>query len=135
MAQEVSALAKKWLTSSSNCYRTNVARPSSSLRQPSGRPLHLLDKDVWVVWILDVLFRAPFASHIVFKGGSSLSKAYQIIRRFSEDVDLTYDIRALAPDLVGGAAEPLPPNRSRRSVGRKTSAPVFPFGLGRRSCP
>ncbi len=61
--------------------------------------------------MLDVLFHAPFASHIVFKGGSSLSKAYPIIRRFSEDVDLTYDIRALAPDLVGAAAEPLPSNR------------------------
>jgi len=78
----------------------------------SGRPLHLLDKDVWLVWILDVLFQSPFASHLVFKGGSSLSKAYQIIRRFSEDVDLTYDIRVLAPDLVGGA-EPLPSNRSQ----------------------
>ena len=79
----------------------------------SGRPMHLLDKDVWVVWVLEVLFQAPFATHLVFKGGSSLSKAYQIIRRFSEDVDLTYDIRVLAPDLVGGDAEPLPLNRSQ----------------------
>jgi hypothetical protein len=79
----------------------------------SGQPLHLLDKDVWMVWILEVLFQAPIANHLVFKGGSSLSKAYKIIRRFSEDVDLTYDIRALAPDLVGGDAEPLPPNRSQ----------------------
>jgi len=79
----------------------------------SGRPLHLLDKDVWLVWILDVLFHAPFAPHLVFKGGSSLSKAYQIISRFSEDVDLTYDIRALTPDLTGGEGEPLPPNRSQ----------------------
>jgi hypothetical protein len=79
----------------------------------SGRPMHLLDKDVWVVWVLEVLFQAPFATHLVFKGGSSLSKAYQIIRRFSEDVDLTYDIRVLAPDLVGGGAEPLPPYRSQ----------------------
>ena len=79
----------------------------------SGRPLHLLDKDVWLVWALDVLFRADFADHLVFKGGSSLSKAYRIIQRFSEDVDLTYDMRALAPDLVGSAAEPLPPNRSQ----------------------
>jgi hypothetical protein len=75
--------------------------------------LHLLDKDVWLVWALDVLFRAPFADHLVFKGGSSLSKAYGIIKRFSEDVDLTYDIRALAPDLVGSSVEPLPPNRSQ----------------------
>jgi|SRR5665213_66472 len=79
----------------------------------SGRPLHLLDKDVWLVWILEVLFQAPFATHLVFKGGSSLSKAYQIISRFSEDVDLTYDIRALAPDLVGEEGEALPPNRSQ----------------------
>ena len=83
----------------------------------SGRPLHLLDKDVWLVWILDVLFRAPFGDHLVFKGGSSLSKGYQIISRFSEDVDLTYDIRALAPNLAEDGAvkgmDPLPPNRSQ----------------------
>ena len=42
----------------------------------SGRPMHLLDKDIWVVWVLEVLFQAPFATHLVFKGGSSLSKAY-----------------------------------------------------------
>lgn len=36
----------------------------------SGRPLHLLDKDVWLVWVLDVLFRARFGEHLVFKGAS-----------------------------------------------------------------
>lgn len=79
----------------------------------SGRPVHLLEKDVWVVWSLAALFNAPFADHLVFKGGTSLSKGYGVIQRFSEDVDLTYDIRALAPDLAGDAAEPLPPNRSQ----------------------
>ena len=59
----------------------------------SGRPVHLLQKDVWVVWALETLFAAPFGPHLVFKGGTSLSKAYQAIARFSEDVDLTYDIR------------------------------------------
>jgi len=48
----------------------------------------------------------------VFKGGSSLSKGYQIISRFSEDVDLTYDIRVLAPDLSGPGLDPLPATRS-----------------------
>ena len=62
----------------------------------NGRPLNSLDKD----GALDVLFRAPFADHLVFKGGWSLSKGYGIIKGFSEDVDLTYDIRALGPDLV-----------------------------------
>ena len=33
----------------------------------SGRPIHLLEKDIWVVWTLDVLFGAPFANKLVFK--------------------------------------------------------------------
>lgn len=78
----------------------------------SGRPAHLLEKDVWVVWALDVLFGSALAPKLVFKGGTSLSKAYRVIRRFSEDVDLTYDIRAIAPDLVGDAKDALPTTRS-----------------------
>ena len=79
----------------------------------SGRPPHLLEKDIWVVWSLRHLFAGPFADHLVFKGGTSLSKAYGVIRRFSEDVDLTYDIRALAGDLVGNADVPLPSSKSQ----------------------
>ncbi len=74
----------------------------------SGRPVHLLEKDVWGVWLLDVLFRAPFGEHLVFKGGTSLSKAYGLIDRFSEDLDLTYDIRTLAPDLADPHGDGLP---------------------------
>ena len=75
---------------------------------------HLLEKDVWVVAALDILFGAPFAEHLTFKGGTSLSKVWRAIRRFSEDVDITYDIRAFAPDLVSGAGdEALPPTRSQ----------------------
>lgn len=79
----------------------------------SGRPLHLLEKDVWVVWALNHLFAGPHAKHLVFKGGTSLSKAYGVIHRFSEDVDLTYDIRAIAPDLVGKSESPWPTTRSQ----------------------
>ena len=78
----------------------------------SGRPAHLLEKDVWVVWALATLYGSALGEHLVFKGGTSLSKAYQVIRRFSEDVDLTYDIRAIAPDLVGENGEALPKTRS-----------------------
>jgi hypothetical protein len=78
----------------------------------SGRPAHLLEKDVWVVWALATLYASPLGEHLVFKGGTSLSKAYKVIRRFSEDVDLTYDIRAIAPDLVGSDDEALPKTRS-----------------------
>jgi hypothetical protein len=44
---------------------------------------------------------------------STLGKAYGGIRRCSEDVDLTYDIRAIAPDLVGVDGEALPKTRSK----------------------
>jgi hypothetical protein len=78
----------------------------------SGRPVHLLEKDVWVVWALQTVFGSALGDHLVFKGGTSLSKAYGVIQRFSEDVDLTYDIRAIAPDLVSDNGEALPTTRS-----------------------
>jgi len=78
----------------------------------SGRPAHLLEKDVWVVWALAALYGSALGERLVFKGGTSLSKAYGVIGRFSEDVDLTYDIRAIAPDLVGANDEALPKTRS-----------------------
>lgn len=65
-----------------------------------GRPADLLEKDIWVVWALDALFSSRIAEHLVFKGGTSLSKAYKAIDRFSEDIDLTYDIRQIIPDLL-----------------------------------
>ena len=77
-------------------------------------PAYLLEKDVWVVETLRILFESPFGGDLTFKGGTSLSKAWRAIRRFSEDIDITYDIRAFAPDLVGDAGkEALPPTRSQ----------------------
>jgi hypothetical protein len=72
----------------------------------SGRPVHLLEKDIWVVWAIDALFSSDFGKHLVFKGGTSLSKAYDVIGRFSEDIDVTYDVRALIPELAGDGALP-----------------------------
>lgn len=79
----------------------------------SGKPAYLLEKDVWVVWALAALFDSPFAEHLVFKGGTSLSKAYKVIDQFSEDIDITYDIRVLLSDLVGNAEDALPPTASQ----------------------
>ena len=44
---------------------------------------------------MNTVFAAPFGPHLTFKGGTSLSKVYGLIQRFSEDVDLTYDVRQL----------------------------------------
>lgn len=51
----------------------------------------VLEKDAWLVWCLDALFRQPDAPQYAFKGGTSLSKVYAAIDRFSEDVDITVD--------------------------------------------
>jgi len=83
-------------------------------RERTGRPAHLLEKDLWVVWTLGTLFGSPVGTDLTFKGGTSLSKAYRIIDRFSEDLDLTYDIRKLIADLTGGE-EFLPSSRSQAS--------------------
>ena len=80
----------------------------------SGRRVHLLEKDIWVVYTLRALAESPFGGALTFKGGTSLAKAYHAIRRFSEDLDVTYDIRAIAPDLVErGGEEALPTTRSQ----------------------
>lgn len=57
----------------------------------------VIEKDFWVTWVLDRLFRNPeLARLLMFKGGTSLSKVYRLIERFSEDIDLILDWRVLS---------------------------------------
>jgi predicted nucleotidyltransferase component of viral defense system len=51
----------------------------------------IIEKDLWVTTILQLIFSLPFADKLVFKGGTSLSKIWNIIERFSEDIDLAVD--------------------------------------------
>lgn len=56
----------------------------------------IVEKDFWVTLVLDYLFhKSPWQKSFIFKGGTSLSKAYHIIERFSEDIDLIMDWRLL----------------------------------------
>ncbi len=56
----------------------------------------IVEKDFWVCFTLDYLFhRCPWKDSITFKGGTSLSKAFHLINRFSEDIDLILDWRIL----------------------------------------
>ncbi len=48
----------------------------------------LVEKDYWITWALRAIFKAEIGKDVVFKGGTSLSKCYSMINRFSEDVDL-----------------------------------------------
>lgn len=58
-------------------------------------PPALIEKDFWVCWILRRLFLLDDVVPMIFKGGTSISKAYPIIRRFSEDIDLSLDREGL----------------------------------------
>jgi len=52
----------------------------------------LVEKDFWVCWILKILFSLPeIGTHLTFKGGTSLSKCYNVIKRFSEDIDISIE--------------------------------------------
>ncbi|MEO8059321.1 MAG: nucleotidyl transferase AbiEii/AbiGii toxin family protein [Burkholderiales bacterium] len=103
-------------------------------RAQTDRPTHLLEKDVWVVWALGALFDSSLATDLTFKGGTSLSKAYKIIDRFSEDIDLTCDIRKLIADLVGGDA-PMPTSRSQASKWTKGVRDRLPGWIEAQVCP
>ena len=69
-------------------------------QEERGLNARILEKDAWVCWTLEALFTMPDAPQMAFKGGTSLSKAYGVIQRFSEDVDITLNPNhpAIAPD-------------------------------------
>ncbi|GHU57215.1 nucleotidyltransferase [Bacteroidia bacterium] len=54
-----------------------------------GLSVETIEKDWWVTTVLRALFSAPFAEHLSLKGGTSLSKCWNLIERFSEDIDIT----------------------------------------------
>ncbi|MFZ3206294.1 MAG: nucleotidyl transferase AbiEii/AbiGii toxin family protein, partial [Pseudomonas sp.] len=60
-----------------------------------GRRAEILEKDIWLCQVLGLLFSLPCRKPMAFKGGTSLSKVYQAVDRFSEDIDVTVDYRSL----------------------------------------
>jgi len=63
-----------------------------------GLPAFVVEKDWWVCAVLKAVFQSKYADSIIFKGGTSLSKAYDLIDRFSEDIDLIIDRHLLGFD-------------------------------------
>lgn len=66
-----------------------VVIEQTSLKQ--GLLKQIVEKDLWVSTLLEIIFTLPFADKLVFKGGTSLSKVWGLIDRFSEDIDLAVD--------------------------------------------
>ncbi len=75
--------------------RAELFRRSAGVLRPERSPA-IIEKDFWVCWALHRLFDVlQFRPQLIFKGGTSLSKAYNAIERFSEDVDLSLSRRDL----------------------------------------
>jgi hypothetical protein len=97
----------------------SAACSSRKLRRSDQTPT-VIEKDFWVCWTLRRLGAAPdLRGHITIKGGTSLSKAYGVIQRFSEDIDLT--IRRSAP-LLDKVASPMEGGIGTNERQRRTRA-------------
>lgn len=66
----------------------------------SGLPPSSIEKDWWVTQVLMALHSLPYSEHIAFKGGTSLSKCWNLIERFSEDIDI-----AISREYLGFSGE------------------------------
>jgi hypothetical protein len=86
-----------------------------------GLPPLLVEKDFWVCWTLGRLFGLERPPRLLFKGGTSLSKCYGLIRRFSEDIDL-----GLHRDDIGLGAEDDPSTRTSRKGHQKAMKAFTP---------
>ena len=77
-----------------NYFELTTAQQRTILEQTAikqGLPKQAIEKDLWVTAILQILFSLPCAEYFVFKGGTSLSKVWRMISRFSEDIDIAID--------------------------------------------
>lgn len=75
-------------------YKINAAEKAAiftEIATQKGMKPFAVEKDWWVSRTLEIIFQMPIAQHLVFKGGTSLSKAWKLINRFSEDIDLAID--------------------------------------------
>lgn len=74
-----------------NLEKSQRVQVLEQLGNTMGLPAFVVEKDWWVCITLRAVFQSQYADSIIFKGGTSLSKAYHLIDRFSEDIDLIID--------------------------------------------
>ncbi len=113
----------KFLACSESEHRLYYAQAQARL----GLPEISIEKDFWVCWVIHKLFALPnIGEHLTFKGGTSLSKGWGLIQRFSEDIDIVIDRGFLgcddnsAPETAGSNKE-----RNRRLKRLKAVAQEF----------
>lgn len=82
-----------------------------------------VEKDWWVSRTLEIIFQMDIAKHLVFKGGTSLSKAWKLINRFSEDIDLAIDKEFF--EGYNGDISRTQINKLRKEAGTHTTGKFF----------
>jgi predicted nucleotidyltransferase component of viral defense system len=75
----------KWL----NLNESKIKELFEQLSYKTGILPQAIEKDLWVTLILRMLFTSEIKEQITFKGGTSLSKVYNLVQRFSEDIDVS----------------------------------------------
>jgi len=93
----------QWLQLTADQRRASLAEAEYE----SGIQAKAIEKDWWVTLTLKALFQGAYATHIAFKGGTSLSKCWKLIARFSEDIDIS-----LSPEAFGMAHDDNPSGRA-----------------------
>ena len=81
-----------------NLSNTEKVNLFEELKIKTGLPPFAVEKDWWVTQTLNIVFQLDMAKHLLFKGGTSLSKAWGLISRFSEDIDLALNREYLGFD-------------------------------------
>ena len=81
-----------WLKNLQDASRLTSINEASRI---SGISAKAIEKDWWVTLSLKLVFNTPYAIHFAFKGGTSLSKGWQLIDRFSEDIDISLSSEAV----------------------------------------
>jgi len=89
-------------------------------------PASAVEKDWWVVRTLELVFESSIAPYTVFKGGTSLSKAWNLIDRFSEDIDLALDRRFLGFDKTDAEMNGSQVRKLREASGKFIIGKYFP---------
>jgi len=85
-----------WLNLTDEQRRTSLQQASAR----SGMSPKAIEKDWWVTLCLKAIFSTPHAGYFIFKGGTSLSKGWKLIKRFSEDIDIALDAEAFGREYV-----------------------------------
>ncbi|HLO81417.1 MAG TPA: nucleotidyl transferase AbiEii/AbiGii toxin family protein [Chitinophagaceae bacterium] len=116
------AAIQEWLKLTDQTRRNIFGETAAAI----GLPPAAVEKDWWIVRTLELVFETSIASYTVFKGGTSLSKAWGLIDRFSEDIDLALDRKYLGIEKPDSEMTGSQVSKLRKLSGKFITEKYFP---------